>query len=89
MSLLNSVLNDRLIEANKRVNAENKRKNDIQQDQDEDEMGYAYDEPVKWGYLNDYKGVFTNDDDENALNTAKSVFEKTAIFHVGDKTDER
>ncbi len=86
MSLLHSVLNDRLIEANKRVNAENKRKNDVQQDQDEDEMGYAYDEPVKWGFLNDYKGVFA-DDDEDALNTAKSVFEKTAVFHV-DRDDE-
>ncbi len=73
------LLTQRLLDNNKRINAENKRKNDIQQDQDEDEMGYAYDEPVRWGYLNDYKGVFAGDDDDS-INTAKSVFDRTAIF---------
>ena len=73
------LLTQRLLDNNRRINAENKKKNDIQQDQDEDEMGYAYEEPVKWGYLNDYKGVFA-DDDDNAINTAKSIFDKTAIF---------
>ena len=73
------LLTQRLLDNNRRINAENKKKNDIQQDQDEDEMGYAYEEPVKWGYLNDYKGIFA-DDDDNAINTAKSVFDKTAIF---------
>ncbi|MBR4514106.1 MAG: hypothetical protein IKO61_04395 [Lachnospiraceae bacterium] len=75
------LLTQRLLDNNRRINAENKKKNDIQQDQDEDEMGYAYEEPVKWGYLNDYKGVFA-DDDDNAINTAKSVFDKTAIFRT-------
>lgn len=83
MSLLNSGLSDRLIEENRRVNAENKKKNDIQQDQDEDEMGYAYDEPISLGFLNENRGVFVNEDDGNALNTAKSVFDRTAVFHVG------
>ena len=78
MSLLNSGLSDRLIEENRRVNAENKKKNDIQQDQDEDEMGYAYDEPISLGFLNE-----NSEDDGNALNTAKSVFDRTAVFHVG------
>ena len=59
----------------------------MQQDQDEDEMGYAYDEPIKWGYLNENKGIFHDDDDENALNTAKSVFDKTAVFHVKDNEE--
>ncbi|MBQ8912801.1 MAG: hypothetical protein IJ054_01995 [Lachnospiraceae bacterium] len=86
MSLFNSNLSDRLMDANKRVNAENKKKNDIQQDQDEDEMGYAYDERFNYGFLNDNKGVFVNNDDENALNTAKSIFDRTAVFHV--KNDE-
>ena len=61
MSLLNTNLTDRLIDENRRVNAENKKKNDIQQDQDEDEMGYAYDETVNFGFLNDYRGVFVVD----------------------------
>ncbi|MBQ7706658.1 MAG: hypothetical protein IJT72_02625 [Lachnospiraceae bacterium] len=82
MSLFNSNLSDRLMDANRRVNAETKRKIDIQQDQDEDEMGYAYDEPVNMGFINENKGIFVNNDDENALNTAKSVFDKTAIFRV-------
>ncbi len=82
MSFLSSALSERLEEVNRVVNNENKKKNDIQQDRDEDDMGYAYSEPIRWGYLNDYKGVFANNDDENALNTAKSVFDKTAIFHV-------
>ncbi len=86
MSLLYSNLSDRLMEENRRVNAENKQKNDIQQDQDEDEMGYAYDEPVHFGFLNENRGIFVNNDDENALNTAKSVFDKTAVFRV--KQDE-
>ena len=89
MSLFNTNLSDRLIEANRRVNAENKRKNDVQQDQDDDEMGYAYDEPIRWGYLNENKGIFTNDDDENALNTAKSVFDKTAVFRVSTGEDNQ
>ena len=78
---MSMLLTQRLLDNNRRINAENKKKNDIQQDQDEDEMGYAYEEPVKWGYLNDYKGVFA-DDDDNAINTAKSVFDKTAIFRT-------
>ena len=82
MSLLNSNLSDRLIETNRRVNADNRRKIDIQQDQDEDEMGYAYEEPQKFEFFNESKGFFANKDDENALNTAKSIFDKTAIFHV-------
>ena len=77
------LLTQRLLDNNRRINAENKKKNDIQQDQDEDEMGYAYEEPVKWGYLNDYKGVFA-DDDDNAINTAKSVFDRTAVFKTKD-----
>ncbi len=77
------LLTQRLLDNNRRINAENKKKNDIQQDQDEDEMGYAYEEPVKWGYLNDYKGVFA-DDDDNAINTAKSIFDKTAVFKTKD-----
>ncbi len=77
------LLTQRLLDNNRRINAENKKKNDIQQDQDEDEMGYAYEEPVKWGYLNDYKGIFA-DDDDNAINTAKSVFDRTAVFKTKD-----
>ena len=81
MSLFNSNLSDRLMDANKRVNAENKKKNDIQQDQDEDEMGYAYDERFNYGFLNDNKGVFVNRDDDNALNTAKGS-NMTVLFGI-------
>lgn len=82
MALLNSNLSDRLMDANKRVNAEAKKANDIQQDADEDEMGYAYQDEPALGFLNENPGVFANKDDEKAINTAKSVFDRQAVFRV-------
>ena len=48
---------------------------------EEDSMGFSYMPYHSMGSLNEYKGVFANDD-ETSLNTAKSVFDRTAIFHV-------
>ena len=76
-------LTDRMIEETKKLNRQKKKENDIQQDQDEDEMGMMYmPRPVN-RYINKDKGVFGNDDD-TSINTAKSVFERTAVFHTGE-----
>ncbi len=45
------------------------------------EMGYAYDEPIPMMNLNSKKSVF-DQPDEKSINTAKSVFDRTAIFHT-------
>ncbi len=86
MSILASNLTDRLQEANKRVIQENNKKTEIQQDAEEDEMGYAYAAPEHHEFLNENKGIFQNKQDENALNTAKSVFDKTAVFRVKENS---
>ena len=74
-------LTDRVLDNNKKWNREKKKELDVQQDVEEDDMGYAYDERPKWGYLNTDKGIFA-DDDNTSINTAPSVFERTAIFRV-------
>ncbi|MCR5054136.1 MAG: hypothetical protein K6A69_04770 [Lachnospiraceae bacterium] len=73
-------LTDRMLKGTKDLDKEQKRKknNAIVE---EDEMGYAYMDAPKWGYLNENKGVFANDDD-NSINTMKSVFDRTAVFHT-------
>ncbi len=74
-------LNDRLIEENKRINKELAKEAEIQQDVEEDETGYAYADRPPFVFLNRDKGVFANPND-NALNTAPSIFDKTAIFRT-------
>ncbi|MBR6257309.1 MAG: hypothetical protein IKR23_08020 [Lachnospiraceae bacterium] len=76
-------LTDRMIEETKKLNRQKKKENDIQQDQDEDEMGMMYMPRPANRYLNKDKGVFGNDDD-TSINTAKSVFDRTAVFHTGE-----
>jgi len=74
-------LTDRMIYETKKVNQQKKKENDIQQDQDEDETGMAYMPRPRMVPLNDYKGVFDHTD-ETSINTAKSVFDRTAVFHT-------
>ncbi len=73
------LLSERLLAENRRLLKEKEKADEIQQDQDEDEMGYAYQDRPPFVFLNNNKGIFVNPDD-NSLNTAPSVFDKTAIF---------
>ena len=74
-------LTDRMLQETKKLNKQKKKENDIQQDKDEDEMGMMYMPRPKIGYLNKNKGVFGGEDD-TSINTAKSVFDRTAVFHT-------
>ena len=74
-------LTERMLEETKKVNRLKKKENDIKQDQDEDETGLMYmPRPTRY-FINKDKGVFGNDDD-TSINTAKSVFDKTAVFNT-------
>ncbi len=77
-------LTDRMLYETKKLNRQKKKENDIQQDQDEDETGMMYRPRPAFQYINKDKGVFGGDDD-TSLNTAKSVFDKTAVFNVSAK----
>ena len=74
-------LTDTLIAGTKRVNQENRKKNDVQQDWDEDEETMLYHEAPRWGYLNDSKGLF-QDGRGDGINSAPDVFARTTVFHV-------
>ncbi|MCR5654170.1 MAG: hypothetical protein K6G07_00800 [Lachnospiraceae bacterium] len=53
---------------------------------EEDEEYYMYMPYQSQGFINENKGVFANDDD-TSINTAKSIFDKTAVFKT-KKTEE-
>lgn len=74
-------LTDRTLYGMKELNRQKKKQNDVQQDQDDDVTGMAYMPRPKPVFLNNDKGVFDNQDEES-INTAKSVFDRTAVFHV-------
>lgn len=80
-------LSQRLIEENKKVNREKRRASENRQEPDEDVETYIYDQPPKWGYLNDTKGVFKGDEGDG-INTQPDVFERTAIFHTKPRDTE-
>ena len=76
-------ITDRMIEdanENKRE-LDKKRAQYYQDDLNGTEMGYAYDDPVPMTFMNSKKSVFDTPD-ETSNNTAKSVFDRTAIFHT-------
>ena len=50
--------------------------------QEDDEVGMAYDTYRPFYDINSTKSVF-DQPDEDSINTAKSVFDRTAIFHTG------
>lgn len=76
------LLSERLLQANREINRQEAKKIQIQQDQDDDEMGYAYSDRPPGLFLNQEKGVFAADDD-HSLNKAPSIFDRTAIFRTG------
>ncbi len=73
-------LTDRVIKAQNDRRLAGERQTDLQQD-DADEMGYAYREPPPFVFFNENKGVFANED-TTSINTAPSVFERTTVFHT-------
>ncbi len=56
--------------------------------EDEVDGYYMYDTRKAFGDLNDYRGVFDTKD-EKSLNTAPSVFDRTAIFKTKKETDDQ
>ena len=48
------------------------------------EMGMAYEHPIPMMNINSKKSVFDTPD-ETSINTAKSVFDRTAIFHTNSQ----
>ena len=45
------------------------------------ETGMTYEERPKFSFINSSKSAFDTPD-EKSINTAKSIFDKTAIFHT-------
>ncbi len=79
---------DRIIEEQRKSRLQQERETDNQQDENqEDEMGLAYKPRPRMRFLNENRGIFDNKDD-HSINTAPSIFERTAIFHVGDRDNE-
>ncbi len=73
-------LTERVLNEGKRAIREKKDKKDFWENE-EDNMGYMYEDAPKWKPLNEDEGVFANKDDKS-INTAPSVFERTALFRV-------
>ena len=74
-------LTDRVIKETKEINKRKAKAAQIQINPEEDEETLTYMPRPAFKYLNEDKGAFANSD-ENSINTAKSVFDKTAIFRV-------
>ena len=75
-------LTERVIDQQRKNKIEQNRRAYLRQDPEEDDMGYAYDEHKLSKPLNTQRSVFDNVDDKS-INTAPSIFDRTAIFHVG------
>ena len=73
-------LTERVLNEEKRNLREKKKKKDFWENE-EDNMGYMYEDAPKWMPLNEEGGVFANKDDKS-INTAPSVFERTTLFRV-------
>ncbi len=70
---------------NRDLEKEKKRKRE-QQFIDDDEMGMAYMRRERMKPLDTDPGIF-NQKDETSINTMKSVFDRTAIFHTRKDQD--
>ena len=72
-----------LIKNNYDQNQKEIRKKEDQSMVFEEDVGdyLMYDNYKPEGFLNEYRGVFDTTD-EKSLNTAPSIFDKTAIFHT-------
>ncbi len=73
-------LTERVLKEKKRNEQEKKDKTQFWQNE-EDNMGYMYEDAPRWKPLNEDGGVFANKDDKS-INTAPSVFERTTLFRV-------
>ena len=73
-------LDERLINEKRELEKKNNNKQ-IRVQQEEDETGMAYMPRPVSRYINSGYSVFDNVD-ETSINTAKSVFDRTAIFTV-------
>ena len=76
-------LTDRMIQENKKLNRETgkKRSKYFSQDLNGDEESMTYMDRPAFRSINSQRSVFDNAD-ETSINTAKSIFDKTAIFHT-------
>lgn len=79
-------LTERLIKGTQDVNRQKAREYERQLDPEEDETGMAYAPRKTNQFINEEKGVFTTEM-TSGINTEKSVFDKTAIFRVGNAED--
>lgn len=73
-------LTERVLNEEKRSIREKKEKK-VFWENEEDNMGYMYEDAPKWKPLNEDEGVFANKD-YKSINTAPSVFERTTLFRV-------
>lgn len=72
-------VDDRLAKQNKELEKKKKK----QQDPDDGEITLTYLERLQIPPINKNKGVF-HDNSGDGINTAQSVFDRTAIFHTGE-----
>ena len=78
-------LTDRMMEEQHRNKRLEDQQTDRQQDQDDDEMGRAYEErPVRLP-LNRERGAFVSKG-MDGINTAPDIFERTTVFHVSSRS---
>ena len=74
-------LDERLLQEQRELGKKNSKQIRARQDPEEDETGMAYMPRPVSKYINSGDSVFDNKD-ETSINTAKSVFDRTAIFTV-------
>lgn len=72
-------LTERMLEGEKKEKRDEKRRADFWQNE-EDSVGYMYEDDPKWEPLNRTRGVFARKDD--GIDTAENVFDRTAIFRT-------
>ncbi|MDD2973314.1 MAG: hypothetical protein PHE02_14415 [Lachnospiraceae bacterium] len=70
---------DELVNKNKKKNAD-KKLSSYQQADDEDDMYMEWPATVP---MNEFQGVFHKE--EHSINTEKSVFDRTAVFHTSNR----
>ncbi len=79
-------LTERLIKGTQDVNRQKARNYGKQLDPEEDETGMAYAPRKANQFINEEKGVFSTEM-TSGINTEKSVFDKTAVFRVGNREE--
>ncbi len=77
-------LTERVLAEQRRIKQQEDQETDRQQEQDEDEMGLAYEERPARGPLNLEPGAFVKKGMEG-INTKPDIFERTTVFHVSSR----